>query len=76
MVSLRSLAALLLTTTIASARSVARRTAKRQSFEFINATQYNSTNVPVEVSISLTTGARNQTAPLLYGWYVAVLRHF
>jgi hypothetical protein len=65
---LRSLAALLLATATVSARSVVRNPSKRQSYDFINATQYNGTNGPVEISISLNAAGRNQTSPLLYGW--------
>jgi hypothetical protein len=76
MASLRSLAALLLTATTVWGRSIARNPVKRQSYEFINATQYNGTVGPVEVSVSLNSGARNQTSPLLYGWYVSALEFF
>lgn len=55
-------------TTSSWARGVVRNSLKRQSFDFINMTQYNSTPAPVEVSVSLNAGGRNQTAPLLYGW--------
>ena len=35
--------------------------------QFINQTEYYGNPGPVEVAIS-TSGQRNQTAPLLYGW--------
>lgn len=68
MVSFWVLVALLQLSTATWARSVTRAPAKRQSYDFINITQYNSTPSPVEVSVALNAGGRNQTAPLLYGW--------
>jgi hypothetical protein len=70
MVHSQQLAALLLAISTVSARSVVPRApVRRQSFDFINATQYNGTgSEPVEISIDLGAGGRNQTSPLLYGW--------
>ncbi|KIW13501.1 hypothetical protein PV08_08689 [Exophiala spinifera] len=65
------LVALLQLSTSAWGRSVVKAPVKRQSYDFINITQYNSTPGPVELSVSLNAGGRNQTAPLLYGWWVA-----
>ncbi|OAP61974.1 hypothetical protein AYL99_04177 [Fonsecaea erecta] len=75
MLSPRISAALLLLSITSWARSTVRSPTKRQSFEFINATQYNSTTGPVEVSISTAGGGRNQTAPLLYGWMHEDISH-
>jgi hypothetical protein len=71
------LAALVLSGTFdaAWARSLARSPDKRQSFNFINVTQYNSTPTTVDVSVSLNAGGRNQTSPLLYGWSVLSYPH-
>ncbi len=68
MYSTSLLVALLQLSTASWARSVVRTPAKRQSFDFINITQYNSTPTPVQVSIALNAAGRNETAPLLYGW--------
>jgi len=67
MLSLTLLVGVLQLTTFSWARGVVR-TDKRQSYDFINITQFNSTPGPVEVSVSLNAGGRNETAPLLYGW--------
>ncbi|KAK5258904.1 hypothetical protein LTR20_005855 [Exophiala xenobiotica] len=69
------LVVLLQLSTASWARSVVRTPGKRQSFDFINITQYNSTPSPVEVSIALNAGGRNQTAPLLYGWMHEDISH-
>lgn len=68
MISLSILAALLLTSSTSCMASVLRDPVRRQSYNFINETQYNGTTGPVEVGVSLKSGGRNQTAPLLYGW--------
>ncbi|KAK6373358.1 hypothetical protein LTS17_008378 [Exophiala oligosperma] len=75
MVSFWVLVALLQLSTATWARSVTRAPAKRQSYDFINITQYNSTPSPVEVSVALNAGGRNQTAPLLYGWMHEDISH-
>ncbi|KAK5038350.1 hypothetical protein LTS07_001820 [Exophiala sideris] len=74
MLSLTLLVGVLQLTTSSWARGVVR-TDKRQSFDFINITQYNSTPAPVEVSVSLNAGGRNQTASLLYGWMHEDISH-
>lgn len=43
--------------------------------QFIDLTEYNGTDNPVELSISVNGGGRNQTAPWLYGWMFEDINH-
>lgn len=51
-----------------SARSLPKVRRQTQGAPYINYTQFDGHPGPVSVSVSVNSGERNQTAPLLYGW--------